>query len=239
MVELRMKTDGHLGGYIEGGDPSTWCPRLWAWIVDRYAIHSVLDVGCGEGHSTKAFRDLGCEVVGVDGCQQAIDDSVVPDCMVRHDFRDGPFLAKRRFDLIWSCEFLEHVEPQYLPHLLATFAQAEKLALVTHAFPGQRGHHHVNCQPSTYWIKHFETVGFDCQVGLSARARALALRGVRQPNHFARSGLAFWRRPGTSTSPIATSLRNDRPQLSAVAKSLVISRAASLDRAWKRLRRVA
>ena len=58
MSKMLMVRDGHLGGYIQGGDPGTWCPHLWSWIVKEFEIRSVLDVGCGEGHSTKFFHDL-------------------------------------------------------------------------------------------------------------------------------------------------------------------------------------
>src|SRR5688572_33082149 len=64
MAKLEMIKDGHLGGYIRGGDPGTWCPHLWSWVVEQFGIKSVLDVGCGEGHSTRFFRDLGCDVLG-------------------------------------------------------------------------------------------------------------------------------------------------------------------------------
>jgi hypothetical protein len=38
----------------------------------------------------------------VDGCEQAVAESVVPGCTVLHDFASGPFIPKRKFDLIWS-----------------------------------------------------------------------------------------------------------------------------------------
>jgi SAM-dependent methyltransferase len=197
MPKLEMVKDGHLGGYIHGGDPGTWCPHLWSWIVKEFQIQSVLDVGCGEGHSTKFFRDLGCDVLGVDGCRQAIEDSVIPDHVVQHDFCNRPFVPERPFDLIWSCEFLEHVEKEYVPNILETFAHAAKVILITHAFPerrkrrAERGHHHVNCQPSAYWIRLIEAMGFECRVDESRRARTITLADFPGINHFARSGLLF------------------------------------------------
>lgn len=203
MPKLPMVTDGHLGGYIRGGDPGTWCPNLWSWVVAEFGVRSVLDVGCGEGHSAKFFRDRGCEVLGLEGCEQAIADSVIPDRVVRHDFCAGPYHPDRRYDLVWSCEFLEHVEARYLPNILATFAHAGKVILVTHAFPGQDdGHHHVNCRPSSFWIRQFESLGFTCDLRLTRQARAVTLRDYRGVNHFARSGLLFVR---NSDAPAAAS----------------------------------
>jgi SAM-dependent methyltransferase len=205
MPKLLMVKDGHLGGYIQGGDPGTWCPQLWSSVVREFQIQSVLDIGCGEGHSAKFFHDLGCEALGIDGCRQAIEDSVIPGHVIRHDFCDSPFMPERKYDLIWSCEFLEHVDEEHLPNILATFAHAGKMILLTHAFPErrarlrqrrERGHHHVNCQPSSYWIRHIEALGFECRVDHTLRARTITLADYPGINHFARSGLLFMRSQG-------------------------------------------
>jgi SAM-dependent methyltransferase len=213
MSKLLMVKDGHLGGYIQGGDAGTWCPLLWAWVVKEFQIRSVLDLGCGEGHSTKFFHDLGCEALGIDGCPQAIEDSVIPGHVIQHDFCDGPFIPQRKYDLIWSCEFLEHVGEEYLPNILKTLADAGKVILVTHAFPErrarlrqrrERGHHHVNCQPSAYWIRHIESLGFECQVANTLRARTMTLADYPGINHFARSGLLFTRTDSTPARPVTS-----------------------------------
>lgn len=203
MADLAMYRDGHLGGYVQGGDPGTWCPALWTWAVKALRVRSVIDVGCGEGHSTRFFSELGCDVLGVEGCPRAIRDSVIPDRIAAHDYSSGPFVAATPPDLVWSCEFLEHVEEKYLEHILATFAQARVAVLITHAFPGQEdGHHHVNCRPASYWIRHVERLGFACDVALSRQARAITLSDYHGFNHFARSGLVFLR--SGDHSPTAT-----------------------------------
>ena len=119
-----------LGGYLAGGDKATIYPELWDWFVDDLSVENVLDVGCGEGHALQHFRQRGCTVLGFDGINQ-------PDTMiVEWDFTGGapPEWDVGQVDLVWCCEFVEHVEERYVPNFLATFEAAEMVAM-THAMP--------------------------------------------------------------------------------------------------------
>ncbi len=236
-----MVKDGHLGGYYPGGDPGTWCPHLWNWAVHRFDVRSVLDVGCADGQSTKSFSEIGCDVLGIDGCRQAVESSAIPECTVRHDFCDGAYVPDRGFDMIWCCEFLEHVDERFLPNVLETFSCATRVLLITHAFPGQEGHHHVNCRPTRYWIHQIEELGFRCAVDSTRQARTVTLNDHIRINHFARSGLVFLRESLLSDWPAD----EIRARAGAARKAAEInfgfrfSRAVrehrSRRRAWKRL----
>ena len=184
--------EGHLGGYFRGGDAATWYPNLWTWLVSKFDIKSVLDVGCGEGQSTKFFSELGCNVLGVDGSTTAISDSLLPGRVLLHDFSKAP-LECMSYDLIWSCEFVEHVRQEFVGNVLSALVCANKVLAMTHAFPGQRGHHHVNCQESDYWIREVEAVGFLYMPKETAEAREIAKSDCARRNHFVRSGLLFSR----------------------------------------------
>jgi SAM-dependent methyltransferase len=199
MMDGMRKDEQHLGGYIGGGDPNTWYPRIWNWARRELGVRSVLDVGCGEGHSTRYFRELGCEVLGVEGSSEAQRHSVIPDRLVLHDFTTGPFIPDRMFDLVWSCEFVEHIGEQHARNFLAAFATSTTFVIMTHALPGQRGYHHVNCQPSRYWVRRLKEIGFDLDYRLTRRARALGHA------YFLRSGLVFVKSPG-ARRPTPTSL---------------------------------
>lgn len=188
-------TDGHLGGYVVGGDDATWYPDLWRWLVEKQHVRSVIDIGCGEGHALKFFRELGCRVLGIDGIRQ--DDPAI----CHHDFTLGPWGQTIGSsddpwgvpaDLIWCCEFVEHVEERYVPNFLAAFKTA-KLVLMTHAEPGQDGYHHVNCQPSAYWIGAMAAISYELDQTLTMQTRALASINPNPWNHYVRSGLAFRR----------------------------------------------
>lgn len=131
--------------------------------------------------------------MGVEGCVTAIVESTIPNRIVQHDFTAGPYMPPWPMDMAWSCEFVEHVQEQYAPNFLATFSACRHVAL-THALPGQVGHHHVNCQPSEYWTRQLELCGFFLRSELTEELRKIAsTRFMRQSllvfsaNHFSNS----------------------------------------------------
>ncbi len=176
-----------MGGFTPGGDEATWYPALWSWLA-ALGITSVLDIGCGEGQALAYFRDLGIDVVGVDGVAQPDDD------IVTHDFTEGPLESERvgYFDMVWCCEFVEHVEEGCMPFYLEAFKLA-KLVLMTHADPGQQGHHHVNCRTSDYWQGAMAASGYRLDPAMTEKTRELAALNTNQWNHYVRSGMAFRR----------------------------------------------
>lgn len=200
-------TEGHLGGYLRSvekrirgsaagphGDGATWYPLLWQWLVEDLGIRSVLDLGCGEGHAAGFFRDAGCDVLGIDGSLLARSDSVIAGRHAVHDFVDGPFVPARRFDLVWSCEFVEHVEERFTHNFLTAIASSRKYVLMTFASPGQRGWHHVNCQRQDYWVEKLRRLGFALDESLTTETRQMA------HGHFQSCGLAFVRRDTPTSS---------------------------------------
>lgn len=199
LVKLESSPDfppedsSHLGGYVSGdhGDEATWFPDLWSWLVKNLRIESVLDIGCGEGHSLKYFRDLGCCVCGLEGTSQTDID------ILRIDFTKGPwkpisYPGTKPFDLGWMSEFVEHVEERFIHNVIPAL-QVCKIVLMTHAFPGQQGHHHVNLRTKEYWIGFMAAAGFILDEELTETCRMISLSNKSPYNHFARSGLAFCR----------------------------------------------
>ena len=184
--------DGHLGGFMAGGDPATWCPRLWSWLAQKFNIKSMIDVGCGQGYAVYYFNNLGINAKGIEGSDAAITSSVIKSAIVQHDFNQQAYIPYEPIDLIWSCEFLEHIDERYLKNVLATLLSAKSMIVITHAFPGQEGHHHVNCQPSIYWISLLRYIGFRFSLKYTLMARYITMRDHSKMNHFGRSGLVFF-----------------------------------------------
>ena len=149
----------HLGGHIVGGAENTFCDKIWQWALDNFNIKSMIDIGCGEGYAVSWFDDKNCKSVGIEGSEIAIRNSPKPSLLINHDYCDGPFIPKEEFDLAWSCEFVEHVDEKFINNFLITFSSAKKI-MMTHAVPNQRGHHHVNCKNSDYWISRFGSIGY-------------------------------------------------------------------------------
>lgn len=175
-----------LGGNMRHGDIHTFCPNLWRYLSERYAVRSVLDVGCGEGHAVLFFHRLGLHSHGIDGLEMNVRRSVVPIAM--HDLLSGPYVMP--VDLVWSCEVAEHIDEEHVSHYIDTLANGRVVAM-THAVPGQGGHHHVNCQPAEYWIRHMADKGYvraeDWQI-----IREIAEKELTW-NYFAKTGLVFIR----------------------------------------------
>jgi SAM-dependent methyltransferase len=179
----------HLGGYVPGGDDATWYPDLWRYLVKKLDIKSVLDIGCGDGQALKFFRDeLGCRATGLDGLPQ--ED---PHIHV-HDFTKGNIRHMKLLyhDLVWCCEFVEHIPEEHVAKFLTAFQFGGYVAM-THAEPGQPGHHHVNCKSSQYWIGALAAAGFEFDDILTKCARIAASANPSPWNHFKRSGLVFKR----------------------------------------------
>lgn len=187
---------GHLGGYAKSdpvnwpnGDPMTFTPALWDWMIDRYQPKIVWDVGCAEGHAVRYFLKRGCEAWGIDGCIETLLSLVVPrDRIIIHDYTTGQ-LSKgagvQLPDFVYSCEFVEHVGREYLHNYMATFALA-RVVCFTHAFEGQDGHHHVNCQKPEYWISIMREYGFVLDYEATNASRKIA-----GTSHWERSGMIF------------------------------------------------
>ena len=163
----------HLGG---GRRRCHMDPGALVWLIERYGITSMLDVGCGLGGMVEYSRELGITATGIDG-----DKYCSPDIL--WDFTNGPCEAAPAVDLVWSMEFVEHVDQRFIANFMATFRKAP-VAAITFAPPGKKGRHHVNCQLQPYWVQVFLEHGmeFDEEATegfrLSSEMRSVECTGV-------------------------------------------------------------
>lgn len=180
------KDTPQFGGNIWQGDPCTYAPSVWRYMIERFAVNSVLDVGAGRGHAAHWFHKQGRMVVAMDAEPINVHAAYYP--MVQHDITAGPFVCP--VDLVCCHEVVEHIEERHIGNLMKTLCNGD-VVIISHAVPGQDGHHHVNCQHSEYWIESMERCGFNHMSIDSHRIRALA--EIDGAIHLTRSGLVFGR----------------------------------------------
>ena len=108
-------------------------------------VGTLLEVGCGEGHQTLAFRRLADEVYGIDVSPTAIERAIerVPDArFAAADIHQQPWGDQQgRFDLVVACEVLYYVKD--IPATLARMSHLGRACFVTFFAPalGRVGPH--------------------------------------------------------------------------------------------------
>jgi len=181
---MQNELPDHLGGQ----NGRSWTDDGSLNIMWNLGCRKMLDVGCGFGGQVKLAESLGWESYGVDG-----DWTVLPKESNFHlnDYTKGSPTLTYEVDLIWCVEFLEHVEEKYMDNYMSTFQDSKaKYLIVTHAVPGQAGHHHVNCQEKDYWLDAFKRYGFEYDETLTKQIREEST--MKKP-FVARTGLVFKR----------------------------------------------
>ena len=168
-IMITDKSHAHLGGNALEGEPHTFTPTVWDWIIKRFAVKSVLDIGSGMGYAASYFRNLGTDVIAVEGLPFNVRHSVYPS--LRFDLTERPLECF--VDLVHCQEVVEHIEEVHIHNLLSSLS-CGKFLLMTHAFPGQGGHHHVNEQPSEYWIQRLAAKGLELLPEETKRVREFA-----------------------------------------------------------------
>ncbi len=185
----------HLGGYRAGGDRNSLARPLYDELLAR-GCRSAFDVGCAEGVTVRALLEIGYDAFGLEGYAKALRKSACAERIVVHDLTTSPYLAPRRFDFVWCCEVVEHIEPKYVGNLVITLAgNCGRYLAMTHGLPGQDGFHHVNCQPPEYWIGMLQAAGLAHDAEFTTRMRE-RVRAYNPGAFFAKTGLIF-RRPDT------------------------------------------
>lgn len=142
LTEMLDRESPHLGGNIREGNPFTYAPSAWDYVVKRFAVRSVLDLGSGLGHASHYFHRLGLQVIAVDGLQANVRRSIYPSVMIDLS-RTSVFCS---VDLVHCQEVVEHVDERHLDNVLGSLT-CGRIILMTNAVPGQGGRHHVNEQP--------------------------------------------------------------------------------------------
>jgi SAM-dependent methyltransferase len=186
--------DGDLGGTTQNGDCNSWHPEVWARLIDKYNIQSMLDIGCGVGLAQSFFEKNSIINFGIDGTEAVKPFHRVPENFEVCDITKGPYYFGQ-FDLVWSCDVFEHIPEDYVWCITDTIQLARPKVVAFAAAPeGCDGHHHVNCKNPDYWIDvmHKRTpLKYNDALTRECRARSPLFQNGRKESYFARSGLIF------------------------------------------------
>jgi 2-polyprenyl-3-methyl-5-hydroxy-6-metoxy-1,4-benzoquinol methylase len=120
------------------------------YIARSFPVKTMIDVGCGPGGMVEIAKEIGLDVIGIDG-----DSNVRPDIL--HNFDYGP-LDVEPYDLAWSVEFLEHIEEHFLRNVFSVLKKARWVFCTHNQKPGPW---HFNCRSNEYWIAVFDMFGFN------------------------------------------------------------------------------
>lgn len=178
----------HLGGSHYNGDPNTWMPDIWGFLIFNYDIKSVVDIGCGIGVNISWFQSMGLEVTGIEADPTAVSQTLIPNNLIVHDFAEKEINLNKKIDLAISTEFVEHVESVYEENWLKILDNCNYF-LMSHALPGQKGYHHVNCQFPEYWIDRVTKRNFIYEENMSLKFRQSI---QRYPTKWGRNTLLFF-----------------------------------------------
>lgn len=184
LTEILDDDHPHLGGNLREGNPFTYAPLAWDYVIKRFAVRSVLDLGSGLGHASLYFHRAGLQVIAVDGLRANIERSLYPTLKV--DLSRSGVVC--RVDLVHCQEVVEHVDERHLENVLGALA-CGGIILMTSAPPGQGGHHHVNEQPVQYWMDHLKR--HRCEVLPEDTRRVRRLAQADGALHLAQTGLVL------------------------------------------------
>jgi len=160
------------------------------YLVKTFGIGSMADIGCGPAGMVELALKKGLRVIGIDGDDKVERPDSVKEYIIIHDYATGPYKTLEPHDLGWCVEFVEHVDIQYMPNFVETFKGCKYVAM-THALPGQPGHHHVNCKPFEYWLGVMEYNGFELLIdGTNDMRQASTMREryIRQQGYLFKNG---------------------------------------------------
>jgi SAM-dependent methyltransferase len=157
---LNYSTD-YYSGIQSGSAPSA--REVARLIVELTRPASVVDVGCGSGAWTRAFKEAGvAKVLGIDGFYVKDEQLLIDPKEFRRADLSQPLKLDERFDLTVSLEVAEHLPESRAGSFVSDLARLSSVIMFSAAVPGQGGTHHINERWPSYWVPLFQTQGYEC-----------------------------------------------------------------------------
>ena len=134
-----------------------------------------IDVGCAVGDLVEEALKRGYDAYGIEGSEAAVQFLECPkDRVYIGDLRKSvhKFMIAKRFTVLSCFEVAEHLEEEYSDMFVKNLCNLSYNIVVSAAPPGQKGHHHYNCQPFKYWDRKFIAHGYSKEPMLEDRFRS-------------------------------------------------------------------
>lgn len=114
-----------------------------------------IDVGCAIGDLVNEAYNRGYDAWGIEGSKEA-------EPFLECDKKRVLFMDLRKiihvptkFHVLSCFEVAEHIEEDYADMFVRNLCALSSNLIISAAPPGQKGHHHYNCQPFEYWDEKF------------------------------------------------------------------------------------
>jgi len=135
---------------------------LTKYLLSKYKINSILDIGCGNGVYLRRFYESGVKkIIGIDISENALKESVISLDHIKLMDLSKYFNLNRKFDIVICIEVAEHIPGESSDLLVENISRHGNLIIFTAATPGQGGTDHINEQPKEYWISKFKKAGLN------------------------------------------------------------------------------
>jgi len=173
MDEMRTVEEMYNGRFFRGRHRLEWRSEpVCEAIVETINPKSIIDVGCAIGDLIKGFDKLQILCYGIEGSKEVIPYLVVDkDKVFIKDLR-LPLNLGMYFDLVVCLEVAEHIEKECSDAFVKNLCYLSKNILMSAAPPGQEGHFHLNCQPSSYWEFKFSNHAYIRQPHVEERIKS-------------------------------------------------------------------
>lgn len=152
----------HKNYYAETVEPAARdsAASMASSIIERFKPRTVIDVGCGTGALLETFRELGCEVYGLEYSDAALAYCHQRQLPVKKFNITRDQLQAQRYDVAVSFEVAEHLPSWSADRYVRLLCSLSPLIVMSAATPSAGGGtDHINEQPHSYWIDLFTQKG--------------------------------------------------------------------------------
>lgn len=142
--------------------------------LDSMSFVDYIDVGCAIGDLVNEGLRRGWDAYGIEGSEEALPFLECPRERVTFcDLRESvhKFMIVKRYEILSCFEVAEHIQEEYVDMFVKNLCNLSYNIVISAAPPGQKGHHHYNCQPFEYWNQKFEDMGYAKEPLLEDRFR--------------------------------------------------------------------